>query len=245
MRCSHSLPTAQCVSCVSSRQMSPMSRLVRLKTRVETYEPRFSKLRPRWLAGTHRLSAQTSGRPPFSSLEVRRSYANFTYQAGSWTKPRRVVAKVEWHPGELYPRVGFIVTNMVRPADNVVGFYNKRGTCEQWIREGKGAIRRTRLSCRPRFPDGGRRDFEKPLRRHPAAHRRVAATCHVNSMRRSVSRVRQKPRERCVLMTEISPLTGCDGEPKPPTRIGGLQRPFRLEKRLHRIRDWQATEWRI
>ena len=30
---------------------------------------------------------------------------NFTYQAGSWTKPRRVVAKVEWHPGELYQRV--------------------------------------------------------------------------------------------------------------------------------------------
>jgi hypothetical protein len=23
---------------------------------------------------------------------------NFTYQAGSWTRPRRVVAKVEWHP---------------------------------------------------------------------------------------------------------------------------------------------------
>ena len=55
----------------------------------------------------------------------------FTYQAGSWTKPRRVVAKVEWHPGELYPRVGFIVTNMSRPAENVVAFYNKRGTCEQ------------------------------------------------------------------------------------------------------------------
>ena len=83
------------------------------------------------------------GRPP---LDVRRSYANFIYQAGSWTKPRRVVAKVEWHPGELYPRVGFIVTNMARPAENVVGFYNKRGTCEQWIKEGKGAIRWTRLS---------------------------------------------------------------------------------------------------
>ena len=52
------------------------------------------------------------GRPP---NEVRRYYANFTYQAGSWTKPRRVIAKVEWHPGELYPRVGFIVTNMVAP----------------------------------------------------------------------------------------------------------------------------------
>jgi hypothetical protein len=32
------------------------------------------------------------GRP---SHDVRRSYANFTYQAGSWTKPRRAVAKVE------------------------------------------------------------------------------------------------------------------------------------------------------
>ena len=80
--------------------------------------------------------------------EVRRFYANFTYQAGSWTKSRRVVAKVEWHPGDLYPRVGFIVTNMARPAENVVAFYNKRGTCEQWIKEGKGAIRWTRLSCR-------------------------------------------------------------------------------------------------
>ena len=85
------------------------------------------------------------GRPP---NEVRRYYANFTYQAGSWTKPRRVVAKVEWHPGELIPRVGFIVTNMSRPAERVVAFYNKRGTCEQWIKEGKGAINWTRLSCR-------------------------------------------------------------------------------------------------
>jgi hypothetical protein len=41
----------------------------------------------------------------------------------------------------LYPRVGFIVTNMARPAENVVAFYNKRGTCEQWIKEGKGAIK--------------------------------------------------------------------------------------------------------
>jgi DDE family transposase len=81
------------------------------------------------------------------SLDVRRSYANFTYQAGSWTKPRRIVAKVEWHPSELYPRVGFIITNMARPPENVVAFYNKRGTCEQWIKEGKGAIRWTRLSC--------------------------------------------------------------------------------------------------
>ena len=48
-----------------------------------------------------------------------------------------MIAKVEWHPGELYPRVGFIVTNMSRPAERVVAFYNKRGTCEQWIKEGQ------------------------------------------------------------------------------------------------------------
>jgi hypothetical protein len=80
--------------------------------------------------------------------EARRSFANFTYQAGSWTKPRGVVAKVEWHPGQLYPRVGFVVTNIARPAENVVTFYNKRGTCEQRIKEGKGAIQWTRLLCR-------------------------------------------------------------------------------------------------
>ena len=85
------------------------------------------------------------GRPPH---EVRRYYANFTYQAQSWNKPRRVVVKVEWHPGELYPRVGFIVTNLARPAEHVVAFYNQRGTAEQWIKEGKNAIKWTRLSCR-------------------------------------------------------------------------------------------------
>jgi Transposase DDE domain group 1 len=57
-------------------------------------------------------------------------------------------AKVEWHPGELYRRVGFIVTNLARPAVRLVAFYNQRGTAEQWIKEGKGAIKWTRLSCR-------------------------------------------------------------------------------------------------
>src|SRR6516162_1050655 len=50
--------------------------------------------------------------------------------------------------GELYPRVGYIVANLARPAERVVAFYNQRGTAEQGIREGKGAIKWTRLSCR-------------------------------------------------------------------------------------------------
>ena len=93
------------------------------------------------------------GRPPH---EVRRSFASFSYQAQSWNKSRRVVTKVEWHPGELYPRVGFIVTNLARPAARVVAFYNQRGTCEQFIKEGKGAIKWTRLSCRTFAPPPAR-----------------------------------------------------------------------------------------
>ena len=74
-------------------------------------------------------------------------YTSFRYQAKSWTTPRRIVAKVEHHQGELFPRVGFIVTNMVLPSRSVVRFYNKRGTVEQWIQEGKQATHWTRLSC--------------------------------------------------------------------------------------------------
>ena len=71
----------------------------------------------------------------------------FSISGENWNRARRVVAKVEWHRGELFPRVGFIVTNLERPAKQVVRFYNQRGTAEQWIKEGKNAVRWTRLSC--------------------------------------------------------------------------------------------------
>ena len=75
------------------------------------------------------------------------SYHDLAYQAQSWRLPRRVVAKVEWHRGELFPRVGFIVTNLSYPPKGIVRFYNGRGTAEQWIKEGKYALNWTRLSC--------------------------------------------------------------------------------------------------
>jgi hypothetical protein len=64
-------------------------------------------------------------------------YKGFLYQAASWKTARRVVAKVEFHAGELFPRVGFIVTNLETPSRAVVRFYNKRWTAEQWIKEGE------------------------------------------------------------------------------------------------------------
>jgi hypothetical protein len=74
-------------------------------------------------------------------------YDGFLYQAKSWDRARRVAGKVEWHNGELFPRIGFIVTNLSWPAKGAVRFYNQRGTAEQWIKEGKNAVKWTRLSC--------------------------------------------------------------------------------------------------
>ena len=84
------------------------------------------------------------GRPSKKPLV---EYKGFLYQAAGWKTARRVVAKVEHHLGELYPRVRFIVTNLTFPSQAVVRFYNKRGTAEQWIKEGKQAVKMTRLSC--------------------------------------------------------------------------------------------------
>jgi DDE family transposase len=90
------------------------------------------------------LTKRGLGRPP---NHVVRQYTSFHYQAKSWSKPRRVVAKVEFHPGELFPTVGFIVTSRSLPNERVLAFYNGRGTAEQHIKEGKYALKWTRLSC--------------------------------------------------------------------------------------------------
>ena len=90
------------------------------------------------------LLTRPRGRPSHAPL-VR--YRSFEYQAASWDRPRRVIAKIEHHLGELFPRVGFIVTTLTGTNRAVVRFYNQRGTAEQWIKEGKAATHWTRLSC--------------------------------------------------------------------------------------------------
>lgn len=49
-----------------------------------------------------------------------------------------MVAKVDRYPDELYPRVGFIVTNLTLPSGAGVRFYNKREMAEQWIKAAVG-----------------------------------------------------------------------------------------------------------
>jgi len=90
------------------------------------------------------LLTRPRGRPSHAPL-VR--YRSFEYQAASSDRPRRVIAKIEHHLGELFPRVGFIVTTVTGTNRAVVRFYNQRGTAEQWIKEGKDATHWTRLPC--------------------------------------------------------------------------------------------------
>ena len=104
------------------------------------------RFRPR--GARHGLHGEPRPRPPGRpNAKPLVRYKSFRYQAESWSKARRVVAKVEHHQGELFPRVGFVVTSMSLPSRSVVRFYNKRGTAEQWIKEGKQATHWTRLSC--------------------------------------------------------------------------------------------------
>ncbi len=90
------------------------------------------------------LLTRPVGRPSYKPVVW---FKSFLYKAASWKTARWVVAKVEFHFGELFPRVGFIVTNLGTSSRAVVRFYNKRGTAEQWIKEGKQAVKMTRLSC--------------------------------------------------------------------------------------------------
>ncbi len=62
-------------------------------------------------------------------------YYDLSYQAASWQQPRRVIAKVQWHRARLLPQASFVVTNLGARAQQVVEFYNGRGTAKQWIKE--------------------------------------------------------------------------------------------------------------
>ena len=85
------------------------------------------------------------GRPPQSGIQVK--IVDLPYQAKSWSRPRRVVAKIEWHQGELFPRIGLVITNSRLPAGKVIRVYNGRVEIENRIKEGKNTLRWDKTSC--------------------------------------------------------------------------------------------------
>ncbi len=85
------------------------------------------------------------GRPPKSGIQFKT--VDLLYQARSWSRPRRIVAKIEWHRGDLFPRIGFVVTSSRLPADKVIKVYNGRAEIENRIKEGKNTLRWDKTSC--------------------------------------------------------------------------------------------------
>lgn len=106
------------------------------------------------------------------------------YQAASWHQPRRVVAKVEWHQGELFPRVGFIVVNFSKRAyREALVADDATGETRQDRHQGDAALE-VRVEARPRDFSGYDSDNGNP---EFARRRREKVKRPSNSGRNSVS----------------------------------------------------------
>jgi hypothetical protein len=78
-----------------------------------------SACRPKGPTGQDWLSSQA---PVRSAAERGTTFpCKLHLSGGSWNNLRRVIAEVEWDPGKLYPRVGFIVINLSHPAERPRG----------------------------------------------------------------------------------------------------------------------------
>jgi len=89
----------------------------------------------------HKTEAEweTRGRKPvcFST--------SFSYQTRSWSRVRRVVAKVEYTA--LGNNLRFVVTNRLGKAKDIFDWYEQRGQAENFIKDLKNEIAADRLSC--------------------------------------------------------------------------------------------------
>jgi hypothetical protein len=75
-----------------------------------------------------------------------RLFTEAEYQAGSWSRRRRVIVKTEW--SSKGSNIRFVVTNLSYKPRNLYGFYIERGgTCEVRIDELKNGLMADRLSC--------------------------------------------------------------------------------------------------
>ncbi len=78
---------------------------------------------------------------------IQEKFIDLPYQAGSWEKPRRVVCRIAWHESELFPQIGFVVTNSRISVEKVIKLYHRRAEIENRIKEGKNTLRWDKTSC--------------------------------------------------------------------------------------------------
>ena len=89
-----------------------------------------------------------------SSKAKLRTYASFLYQAGSWGRPRKVVARLECslQPGEAGMRqevdIRYVVTSLKGSAQHLYeNIYCQRGQMENLIKLHKAQLASDRMSC--------------------------------------------------------------------------------------------------
>ena len=108
-------------------------------------------------------------------------------------------------PGELWPRVGFIVTNLTRPNRRAVKFYNGRGTAEQPIKEGKNAIRERRWIDKGNEPDASRARLQEDHLDAPDDRRDETLTAYFSAMPASTTREKLTTSARSAGLTIFRP----------------------------------------
>lgn len=82
-------------------------------------------------------------------------FVEFTYQAESWERPRRVCGKIQYGPKGANRRFVVHTLNGKTPQETFE-FYETRGQCENYIKELKNGLFCDRLSCEDFVPNAFR-----------------------------------------------------------------------------------------
>ncbi len=83
-------------------------------------------------------------------------YGEFEYQAGTWSKPRRVVYKIEKPANQMIHMYTFVVTTMTSEPKNVILFYCGRGKMENFIKEAKNGFDFSSVSSHEKLVNANR-----------------------------------------------------------------------------------------
>ncbi len=92
----------------------------------------------------------------FTQIDYAVEYGGFMYRAGSWSRPRRVVFKIEKPYGQMIHMYTFIVTTMEMEPYQVIQFYCGRGKMENFVREGKSGFDFASVNSSPKVVNANR-----------------------------------------------------------------------------------------
>ena len=116
-------------------------------------------------------------------------YGEFTYQAGTWSKARRVVCKIEKPADSMEHRFTFVVTNMSACPELVIAFYCGRGQMENFIKECKNDFDFAALSSKTMVVNDNRLRIHALVYNIVNAMRRLVFPRHLREARLETIRI--------------------------------------------------------